>query len=150
MKKNFIKVRTVKDIAIFSSLIILGCVLVAVPSAATAVYVGYTSIALGVFLCFLLKSGYKDVDTKERYLKKEFPFLGIMKNSILSALLSSPDSIQLSEVGKGQVLVLKMYYSKSAGKAILQLFEYVPHQYEPCSEMYEYEISMVDKLLKSA
>lgn len=148
MKKNFIKVRSVRDIVISSLCIIAGCFLVAVPTADSAILTGYALIVLGILLGILLKSDYKDVETKERYNKKEFSFLGNMKNSILSALLSSPGSIQMSEEGKGQVLLLKMYYSKSAGKANLQLFEYVPHQYEPCSEMYEYEIGKVDNLLK--
>ena len=71
-----------------------------------------------------------------------------MKSSILSALALSPRSIDLTQEGKGNTLILKMYYSKVSGKAYLQLFEFIPYQYEPCSEMYEYEIDKIANLLK--
>ena len=70
-----------------------------------------------------------------------------MKGSIMSALSSTPNSIELSKNGESQALKLELFYSKKSGKAYLQLFEYIPYQYEVCSEIYEYEISKVDKLL---
>ena len=148
MEKKFIKVRSINDILIFTSLTAGGFLLTVVLDAIEIHLAAYVLIAIGVLgLCFL-KSGYKDVETKEKYYEKEFMFPGIMKSSILSALVLSPGSIDLTQDGKGQALMLKMYYSKTSGKAYLQLFEFVPHQYESCSEMYEYEIDKVVNLLK--
>ncbi len=148
MEKKFVRVRTVKDIVIFTSLIFAGLVLAVIPGIVEIRFAGYAIIAIGTVLACFLKNGYKDVETQEKYYEKEFLFPGIMKSSILSALILSPGSIDLTQDGKGQALMLKMYYSKTSGKAYLQLFEFVPHQYESCSEMYEYEINKVVNLLK--
>ena len=148
MEKKFIRVRSAKDILIFSSLIVAGFVLPLIFDTAEICFVGYAFIAIGVLGACFLKSGYKDVETQEIYCKKEFTFPGIMKDTILAALALSPRAIDLTQDGKGEAVMLKIYYSKSSGKAYLQLFEFVPHQYEPCSEMYEYEISKIANLLR--
>lgn len=148
MEKKFTCARTGRDIAIFTSIILIGAALAFIPSQKEANLGGYTLIALGILLAFLLKSKYKDAETHENYVKKEFSFPREMKPIILTALLTSPDSINLSEEGKGHVLMLRMYYGQHSGKAYLQLFEYVPHQFEPCSEMFEYEACKVTELLR--
>ena len=148
MEKKFIRVRSAKDILIFSSLIATGIVLALIMDTAEIHFAGYAFIAIGVLGFCFLKSGYKDVETKEIYFAKEFSFPGNMKSSILSALALSPGAIDLTQDGKGEALMLKMYCSKTSGKAYLQLFEFIPHQYEPCSEMYEYEIDKIANLLK--
>ena len=148
MEKKFIRVRSAKDILIFSSLLATGIVLALIMDTAEIHFVGYAFIAIGALGFCFLKSGYKDVETKEIYFAKEFSFPGNMKSSILSALDLSPGAIDLTQDGKGEALMLKMYCSKTSGKAYLQLFEFVPHQYEPCSKMYEYEISKIANLLK--
>ena len=148
MEKKFIKVRSINDIVIFTSLTAGGFLLTLIFDTLEIDIVGYVLIAIGVLGFCFLKSGYKDIETQEKYFVKEFSFPGNMKSSILSALTLSPGTIDLTQDGKGEVLMLKVYYSKSSGKAYLQLFEFIPHQYEPCSEMYVYEISKIANLLK--
>lgn len=149
MGKNFIRVRSIKDIVVFTTLILVGILLTTLPDAVGANLGGYMLIALGLLLAIVLKTSYRDVATQEIYSKKEFSFLGEMKEPILSALASSnPEAIALSEDGKGQVLKLHLYYSRKTGKAYLQLFEYIPHEYEPCSAQCEFNIGSVAKLLK--
>ena len=148
MEKKFIKVRSINDIVIFTSLIAGGFILTLIFDTLEIDIVGYVLIAIGVLGFCFLKSGYKDIETQKKYLSKDFSFPGNMKNSILSALALSPRSIDLTQEGKGNTLILKMYYSKVSGMAYLQLFEFIPYQYEPCSEMYEYEIDKIANLLK--
>ena len=148
LKKNYIRVRSAKDIVIFSLLIIAGCILAVIPGTDTLNLGGYCLIVIGVAFSLFLKSDYKDVDTKELFIKKEFLFPKEMKVAILTALFSNPNSIVLSKNGQSQALKLELFYSKKLGKAYLQLFEYIPYQYEVCSEIYEYEISKVGKLLE--
>ena len=148
MENKFIKVHSVKDILTFTAFIITGLVLTAIPEVAEAHLGGYALIATGAVLVFFLKSGFKNIETQDIYIKKDFSFPGEMKNSILSALESSPESIDLSKEGKGEVLMLKAYYSKTSNKAYLQLFEYIPYQYKPCSEIYEYEFKKIANILK--
>lgn len=148
MEHKFVKVRSIKDIVKFTSLIAIGLILTVISNVVEVYLAGYALISIGVVLGFFLKSGFKDIETQEIYFKKEFSFSENMKTSILSALSSSVESIDISQENKGQAIILQMFYGKTSGKAYLQLFEYVPYQYVPCSEVYEYEISKIAYLLK--
>ena len=148
MEKTFIRVHSIKDIVIFISLLILGSILVAVPTGDAVNITGFFLVFAGAILALVLKTGYKDVETNEKYIKKERCFQQAMHAAIADAIASKPDSIDLSQENKGNALKLDIYFSKATGKAYIQLFEYVPYTYQPCSKMYEYEISKVGKLIK--
>lgn len=148
MEKTFIRVRSAKDITIFSTLIILGSVLVALPTGAGINIAGFFMIFAGIILALVLRTGYEDTETGEKFLLKEYYFQQAMNTAISNALESRPDSIDLNEADKGNALKLDIYYSRRCSKAYLQLFEYIPYRYEPCSRMYEYEAGRVEKLLK--
>ncbi len=148
MEKTFTRVRSVKDIVIFSSLIIIGSILVALPTGAGINIAGFFMIFAGIILALILRTGYKDTDSGEKFQMKEYYFQHTMNNAISDALKSKPGSIDLNEADKGNALKLDLYYSKASGKAYIQLYEYVPYRYEPCSQMYEYDIAEVQKLIK--
>ena len=148
MEKTFIRVHSTKDIVIFISLLILGGILVAVPTSDAVNITGFFLIFAGAILALVLKTGYKDVETNVKYIKKERYFQQAMHAAIADAIASKPDSIDLSQENKGNAIKLDIYFSKATGKAYIQLFEYVPYTYQPCSKMYEYEISKVGKLIK--
>lgn len=148
MEKEFIRVRSVKDITVFTSLIILGSVLIALPTGAAVNITGFFLIFAGIILALVLRTGYKDSETGEKYQKKEHYFLQAMHAAVSAAIASKPESVDLSEAEKGNALKLDVYYSRTAGKAFVQLFEYVPYQYEPCSKVYEYSVERVEKLIK--
>ena len=148
MEKTFTRVHSIKDIVIFISLLVLGGILVAVPTSDAVNITGFFLVFAGAILALVLKTGYKDVETNEKYIKKERYFQQAMHAAIADAIASKPDSIDLSQENKGNAIKLDIYFSKAAGKAYIQLFEYVPYTYQPCSKMYEYEISKVGKLIK--
>lgn len=148
MEKTFTRVHSIKDIVIFISLLVLGGILVAVPTGDAVNITGFFLVFAGAILALVLKTGYKDVETNEKYIKKERYFQQTMHAAIADAIASKPDSIDLSQENKGNALKLDIYFSKATGKAYIQLFEYVPYTYQPCSKMYEYEISKVGKLIK--
>ena len=75
MEKNFIRVRSIKDITISSSLLLIGIILSIVFDSNGAVYGGVALIILGLILAFVLKSGYKDTENGEFYKKRDFSFL---------------------------------------------------------------------------
>ena len=78
MAKEFIRVRSVKDIAVFTSLVVLGCVLVSLPAAPGVSLAGCFLVFSGIILSLFMKSGYKDSETGEKYFKKEeFAIFGI-------------------------------------------------------------------------
>ena len=143
MEKTFTRVRSVKDITIFSSLIILGSVLIALPTGAAINITGFFLIFAGLILMFVLRSGYKEEGSNERYQKEEHFFQQAMNAAIASVLESKPESIDLREADKGNAVRLDVYYSKASGKAYLQLFKYVP-----CSDMVEHDIARVEQLIK--
>lgn len=145
---NFTRVRSAKDIIVFTSLVVLGSVLVALPTGAGVNIAGFFMIFAGLITALILKSGYRHNETGVKYQKKEYYFQLEMKPLISSALKSEPGSIDLSQVDKGNAVKLDLYYSRISGKAYIQLFEYIPYRYEPCSKIYEYEIAEVDKLIK--
>ena len=148
MEKTFIRVHSIKDIVIFISLLVLGGILVAVPTSDAVNITGFFLIFAGAIHALVLKTGYKDVETNVKYIKKERYFQQAMHAAIADAIASEPDSIDLSQENKGNAIKLDIYFSKASGKAYIQLFEYVPYTYQPCSKMYEYELSKVSKLIK--
>ena len=148
MEKTFIRVRSIKDIVIFVSLIIAGSILIVLPTGTAVNITGFFLIFAGLILALVMKSAYKDTETGVKYLKKEHYFQQAMNATISAALASKPDSIDLREAEKGNAVKLDIYYSNASGKAYLQLFEYVPYRYEPCSKMYEHPLKNVEKLIK--
>ncbi len=147
MEKKFVKVRSVKDIVVFTSFVIAGCALALLPESVGANIGGYILILAGFILAFMLKSAYEDMDTRQKYVKKEYFFGSEMRSSIEKAIGSNPSSLNLKEEGKGQSLKVVMFSSKSADKAYLQLFEYIPYEYQAKSEVFEYGYSAVEKLM---
>ena len=148
MEKTFVRVHSVKDIVISLSLIVSGSILVALPTGTGVNVAGFFMIFAGLLLGLFMKTGYKDTASGERFLKKEHYFQQAMNTSISSALESNPGSIDLNEANKGNALKLDIYYNTASGKAYMQLFEYIPYRYEPCSKMYEHETAKIEKLVK--
>ena len=147
MKKTFVRVRSVRDVVIFSTLLIAGALLIALPTSPAVNITGFLMICSGSILAFILKTGYRDADTKEIYFKKEHFFQHAVSAQIAAAIASKPDTVDLSAENLGNSMRLDVYYSKTSNKAYIQLYEYIPYMYEPCTEMYEYDLSKVTKLV---
>ena len=144
MEKNFVRVRSIKDIAISLSLIIIGCLLVSIPSADSLNILGFFIVITGLLLAFILKTAHKDSDTGEKFTKKERYFGNEMHDKLRSAL-ACPTSLDPNLENHGSSLRLDIYYSKS--KVYVQLFEYIPYKYEPCSDMHEHSLEKANKLI---
>lgn len=147
MEKTFVRVRSTMDITISASLIILGGVLVALPTSTSVNILGFFMIFAGIILALTLRTGYKDSETGVKFLKKEIFFAQTMRNEISSAIITKPEAINLAEEDKGNGVRLDIYYSKNAGKAYLQLFEYIPYKYEPCTAVFEHDFSSVSNII---
>ena len=149
MEKNFIRVRSIKDITIVSSLIIIGTVLLSLPDSSSVNISGFFLLFTGIVLGFILKSGYMDVDTGMRYCKIERYFEGCRREELSSAISCQNGicKVNLNNEDKGNALRLDIYYSKKVGKAYIQVFEYIPYKYEPYSRLYEHELKNVYELI---
>lgn len=147
MEKTFNKVRSTKDIVISAGLAAAGCVLVALPTSTSINIFGFFMLFAGILLFLMLRSGYKEVETGEKFCKTERYFSQTLRAELAEKIASKPQTVNLSEEDKGNALRLDIYYSRKTGKAYIQIFEYIPYKYEPCSKQYEYALSEVTNLI---
>ena len=147
MEKEFSRVRSAKDITIAATLVIAGGALVALPTSASINITGFFMIFTGLILAFVLRTGYKDNETGEKYSKMEKFFAQNLKNEISNALETSVKTLNLSEEDKGNGIRLDIYYSKKTGKSYSQLFEYIPYKYEPCTRQFEHETAEIESII---
>ena len=146
MNKQFIKVRSIKDIIISSSVILAGFILTLLSLGTGATLAGCTIIVVGVILALILKSAYREVNNPGIYYKKEYFFEPKHKVELIRAIEHNPTKIDLSDEGKGLSIRLDLYYSRVSQRAFLQLFEYVPYEYIAVSEVTEcdrYEVKHI-------
>lgn len=147
MEKTFDRVRSVKDIAISALILAAGCICIVLPTSTPVNITGFFLIFTGTILFLILRTGYKDISTGERYCKKEWFFSQCEREMIVNAIPSTPHKIDFRNENNGNSIRLDMFYSKDTKKAYLQLFEYVPYKYEPCSRQYEHELENVRSLI---
>lgn len=138
MEKNFNRVRSTKDIIISFSLIIIGCVFVTLPNSDAVNIAGFFTIIAGLLLAFIMKTSYKDAETGEIYSKKE-RFFAQSRHEQLKQSLTYPSQFCSKGENEGNTLRLDVYYNKK--KIFIQMLEYVPYTYEPCTKFYEHDIS---------
>ena len=146
MNQQFIKVRSIKDIIISSSFILVGFILTLLSLGTGVILAGCTLIVVGVILALILKSAYREVNNPGTYYKKELFFEPKHKAELAMAIKQNPANIDLSNEGKGLSLRLDLYYSRVSQRAFLQLFEYVPYEYIAISEVTEcdrYEVKHI-------
>ncbi len=146
MEKTFIRVRSAKDIVISTVLAVSGCILIALPTATSINVLGFFMIFTGILLFFLLKTAYKNTESGAKYCKSERFFAQAQRAELIEKIASSPNTINLNEEDKGNAVRLDIYYSKNTGKAYLQVFEYIPYKYEPCSKQFEHSIAEISKI----
>ena len=150
MEKNFIRVRSAKDIIISTLVTIVGIILFVLQASTGINILGFFLMLIGMLLFSTLKSCYKDKDTGIRYCKKERYFEGCRRDELSSAISkrNCKCKVDLSKENLGNTLRLDIYYNKQAGKAYMQIFEYIPYRYEPYSNLYEHELVNVIELIE--
>ena len=148
MEKNFIRVRSVKDIIVCATLVVAGSILVALPTSASVNILGFFMIFAGLILMIFMKTGYKDEDSGLRYIKEEIFFDKSKQSELSKAIPGRICASNVKDSNAGNGLRLDIYYNKSNGKGYVQLFEYVPYKYEPCTAMYEHSYDNLSEILK--
>lgn len=148
MENKFTKVSSTNNKILSLSVIIAGCILVAIPMATVANLAGAVLFITGIILIFVLKNDYKCIETGDIFCKKEFYFEDRQKEKLLNAIKNNPKTIDITDIDKGNTLRLDIFYSKKGGKAFMQLYKYIPYQYEPCSEIIECEYNNIEKIVK--
>lgn len=138
MNKEFIKVRSFKDVTLALALIIAGSYCMRFVESNGINILGFFCLLTGFLFLFLLKTGYKASDTGIRYTKSEHFFAKNLKDEIINQLKKNPSKIPYSAEDKGNGLRLDVYRDNK-GTSYYQLFEYIPHKYEPCTEVFKTE-----------
>ena len=146
MEKNFIRVRSVWNIVISMILILIGFAFMILPDSIEVQMGGFFVLFIGLVLLWTMRTGYKDESSGEIFCKKE-RFFPHAKEEQLKEALTSPTRFNSAGENQGSGLRLDVYYNRK--KVYLQLLEYVPHTYEPCSKFYEYDISSGAKFIRN-
>ena len=137
MEKDFYRVRSMVDIIVTLILLLFGFGFIILPDHEAINVTGMILMLTGIILAFVLKSAYKDISTGEIYSKKE-RYFAHSKHDQLKHALTSPASFCTKGENEGNSLRLDVYYNHN--KVYIQLLEYVPYSYEPCSKFYEHDI----------
>ena len=148
MENQFYRVRSAKDIILSVSLIIIGGILLFIPNGVGVSIGGLFILLIGALFLSVLKSVYKMEGSDVVYNKKELYFNQEFAKEIQKAVLSDPNSIDVSAEGLGKVIKLNIYYSNQSGVAYLRLYEYIPYSYEPLTDMIKYQLKDISSLIK--
>jgi hypothetical protein len=135
MNNLFVKSRSTKDIIISAVLLIGGVTMVALPTPASVNIAGLFLACTGIVLLAVLKSGWKNTETREKFYSKTLYFPREMEGKLKEAMEGSLKKITSDTSSQSSALKLDILYNKKTGKAFCQLSEYIPYQYHPFTEM---------------
>lgn len=147
MEKNFCRVYCAKDLVIILGLSIGGIILVSIPSPVSVNILGFFMLLTGILLGIFMKSGYKDSETGVRYLKTEHFFPAKQREILADAISGNIKKLNLADENIGNSIRMDVYYSRKSGKAYVQMFEYIPHKYEPYTMMHEHSLESISRLI---
>lgn len=148
MEKTFCRVYCAKDIAVILFLVIVGLIMIIVPTADSINILGFFLTVTGLILSIFMKTGYKDNETGVRYCKTEHYFAFNKRDDLKKAISGIPKKADLSGEDAGNSLRMDIYHSAKSGKAYIQLLEYIPYKYEPFTMMHEHELINVREIIK--
>lgn len=138
MNKEFVRVRSTRDILISSVMTVLGIVLIAIPSSVSVNIFGTVLAVPGILMLLFLKTGYKNVDTGLVYKRKIKYYSATAKNDILSSLNGKVSSFDWTETPGGSAVMVDVYMGCKSDKVYVRVSEFVPYSYEPCSDWFEF------------
>lgn len=138
MNKEFVRVRSTRDILISSVMTVLGIVLIAIPSSVSVNIFGTVLAVPGVLMLLFFKTGYKDVNTGLVYKRKIKYYSATAKNDILSSLNGNVSSFDWTETPGGSAVMVDVYEGCKSDKVYVRVSEFVPYNYEPCSDWFEF------------
>ena len=148
MTMEFRRVRSAGDIIISSLLTFGGIALIFLPSSVSVNILGTMVTVIGIILMITMKSEYKECLSGLRYRKMIKYYPASKKGEILNALKGDPSRFCWKETGNGNGLMLEIYVCKSEKTVFARLLEYIPYNYEQCSEWFSYRMNIAVPLLK--
>ncbi len=149
MEKNFKRVHSTLDIIISSVLVIAGVITVIIPSSVGVNIFGCCLAFCGIILFFTMKTAFKDTETGVRYCKKIKYFPASRKSELLDALKNDPAKIDWTEAAEGgNGLRVDIYVNRGHDSVFVHCAEYIPYNYQDCSDWFNYSIGATGNLTK--
>ena len=142
METHFKNVRTPKDLINSCISIIVGIALYFVSPG-----FGIFFAAGGLLLLLFCKSGYKASNEGPVLKKKTIEVAHSCRQSLIDFLDGKDVEPELNRSGAGSILRLEAYFSKEAGVAYVQLFDYINYTYEKATELVELHSPQADKII---
>lgn len=142
MKIDFKSVRTSKDIIISTIVLITGAGLYFFNAA-----LGFTIAACGVLLFLFYKNGYKRNAENILFTKKAIDVAAGCRQSIKDFLEGKSNDVEIKEAGQGKAIRLEVYFSKTAGLAYAQLYDFSNYAYEKAMDIVELHSARAEKLI---
>lgn len=102
-------------------------------------------IITGIILFAVLKTGWRDTETKEQYHRKVKFFSKDIKDEIMDNLENHIENIDIQKNNIGTGLKMEVYYNRR--QAFVNLYKYIPYSYEPVSSTFEYSADKIEKLI---
>ena len=147
MDKEFVLVRSMRDVVISIIVAVTGIILIICPLSVSVNILGAVIAVPGLLMLFFFKSDYKDVQTGQRYSHKIKYYPASRKLEILDALGKDPSRINWNESASSEGLMLDIFIGKNNERVFVRLSEFVPYNYEPCSKWFSYDEDKVSSLI---
>ncbi len=147
MEKEFVRVRSVRDIIVSVVMAVCGIVLIALPTSVSVNIFGTCLAVPGVLMLLFLKTDYKDPETGNRYRRVIKYYAASRKSEILAALKNDPAKSDWNETDSSNGLMLDIYVSRNADEVFVRASEFIPYNYVPCSDWFSFKSDSVAKLL---
>jgi hypothetical protein len=126
---NIRRVRSFKDLAISSVIIIAGIICLYLNSDSMFI-LGVTLLTLGVILVLALRSAFRIEGQEGTFLRKTYDFPNNRKESVIAFLEGRSDRLESSNTGS---LLLYIYYKRDRSSGFGELNEYTMYEYKPCT-----------------
>lgn len=147
MEKEFVRVRSVRDIVLSAILLVAGVALFFVDSTSVNIF-GACLAVPGVLMLLFLKTDYKDTESGAHFRRVIKYYPASRKSEVLGALKSSPAQYNWVEGNSANGLMVDIYVGLKEDKVFLRVSEFIPYSYEPCSEWFSYSKAEAGDLAK--
>ena len=145
MNKTIKKARSTYDMGFSAAIIITGALTAGISTSGAITLMGIFFIAVGLVCWFILKSAYIDLETSRKLKKAEVFYPVDYKQNLLNAVMNTPEQLSSFPQSPMNTLKLSIYYNED--DMYLQLFEYIPCEYKPCTRLVKHKTCDISKLV---
>ena len=146
MDQTIRKSRTSYDMLFSMVIVFIGIAACAISHSGAITLMGILFIITGIICWMILKSGYVDTTTSRSIKKEEAYFPVEYKQNLIDAVLNNPE--RLNELPNSPMNTMKVHLFHNDTDLYLQLFEYIPCEYKPCTKLIKHKMCDLSKLIR--